>query len=78
MTMLDILKERLVDGLEISKVKEKPSKYEIVFSIGDLTEKSELPKSCAPGRHNHVVDTTIFNAMAAFPSIPPVYIAMMV
>ena len=31
--MLNTLKERLPEGLEINKVKEKPSKYEITFMI---------------------------------------------
>ena len=61
--MLNTLKERLPDGMEIAKVKEKPSKYEITFLISGGEIKEELPKTCTPGRQNHVVDHTIFNAM---------------
>lgn len=61
--MLNVLKERLLDGMEIKKVKEKPSKYEITFLISGGEIKEELPKTCTPGRQNHVVDHTIFNAM---------------
>lgn len=63
MTMIEILKERLLDGMEIKKVKEKPSKYEIAFLISGGEIKGELPKACAPGCQNNIVDNTIFNAM---------------
>jgi hypothetical protein len=61
--MLNVLKERLLDGMEIAKVKEKPSKYEITFLISGGEIKEELPKTCTPGRQDRVVDHTIFNAM---------------
>ena len=62
--MLNTLKERLPEGLEIKKVKEKPSKYEITFLIDGRDIKEELPKTCTPGCQNRVADHTIFNAMA--------------
>lgn len=62
--MLNTLKERLLDGMEIKKVKEKPSKYEITFLIDGKDIKEELPKTCTPGMQNRVADWTIFNAMA--------------
>lgn len=62
--MLNTLKERLPDGMEIKKVKEKPSKYEIIFLIDGKDIKSELPKTCTPGMQNRVADYTIFGAMA--------------
>ena len=61
--MLNVLKERLLDGTEIKKVKEKSSKYEITFLISGGEIKEELPKTCTPGRQDRVVDHTIFNAM---------------
>lgn len=61
--MLNTLKARLPEGLEIKKVKEKPSKYEITFQIDGREIKEELPKACAPGCQNRVADHTIFNAM---------------
>jgi hypothetical protein len=61
--MLNVLKERLLDGMEIKKVKEKPSKYEITFLISGGEIKEELPKTCTPGMQDRVVDHTIFNAM---------------
>ena len=62
--MLNTLKERLPEGMEIQKVKEKPSKYEITFAIDGKGITGELPKTCAVGCQNRVVDLTIFNVMA--------------
>lgn len=62
--MLNTLKERLPDGLEIKNVKEKPSKYEITFLIEGKDIKGDLPKTCTPGYQNRVADLTIFNVMA--------------
>ena len=62
--MLNTLKDRLPKGLEIKKVREKPSKYEITFIIDGMDIKAELPKTCAPGMQSRVADHTIINAMA--------------
>lgn len=62
--MLNVLKERLVDGVEIKTVKEKRSKYEITFSIRGAEVKEELTKSCPPGNQNYFVDCAIFGAMS--------------
>lgn len=66
MTMLEVLEGRLVDGLEISSVKERRSEFVITFSYGGLIEKGFLPKTCAPGAQDRVADRTIFNTMASF------------
>lgn len=63
-TMLDILKERLIEGLQIKNVKENNTKYIIRFEYEGEEAKAELPKSCAPGCHNDVVDNTIITAMS--------------
>lgn len=63
--MLTVLNKRLLDGMEIKKVKEKPSKYEITFLFKGDEVKGELPKTSAPGMQNQVVDRTIFNAACA-------------
>ena len=61
--MLNVLKERLLDGMEIKSVKEKRSKYEITFLISGGEIKEELLKTCTPGMQDRVVDHTMFNAM---------------
>ena len=63
--MLNTLKERLLDGMEIKKAKEKPSKYEITFLVDGFEYKSELPKTCAPGAQCIIADQTMINAMVA-------------
>ena len=62
--MLNTLKARLPKEMEIKKVKEKPSKYEITFLIGGGTINQELPKTCTPECQSRVADMTIFNVMA--------------
>lgn len=63
--MLDILKERLPDGLEIVKVKNKnsSSQIEIHFNYEGTSAVNWLPKVCAPGHAEQVCDRTSFGAM---------------
>ena len=63
-TMLDILKERLFDGLAIVSVKETNTKYTITFEYDESRAKAELPKSCNPNFCNEVADRTICTAMS--------------
>lgn len=63
-TMIDILKERLTEGLSIKSVKETNAKYTIRFEFEGDEAKVDLPKSCAPGCHNEVADATIITAMS--------------
>lgn len=67
-TMLDILKERLPEGLEIIKEKGKASasQTEITFRYQGIEEKSWLPKTCAPGCAEKVCDQTIACTMWGF------------
>lgn len=62
--MINILKERLLDGMEIKKVKEWKSKYDITFLIHGEQIKAELTRYCALGYENSVVDSVMFNVMA--------------
>lgn len=64
-TMLDVLESRLIDGLEIVKVKETNSKYTITFRFGEDEAKADLPKSCPPSAHESVADNTIITAMSS-------------
>lgn len=64
-TMLDVLKERLPEGLEIKATKEKSSKYEVTFVFDGVEEKAELPKTCAPAYQNETADSTVRTAMSA-------------
>ena len=46
-TMLDVLKDRLIDGLEIVKVKETNNKYAITFRFEDNEAKAGPRKAVA-------------------------------
>ena len=67
-SMLEILKERLPEGLEIINVKDKASssQIEIHFSYQGMTNKSWLYKTCAPGCANKMCDQTICCTMMGF------------
>jgi len=67
-TMLDILKERLPEGLQIIKVKDKASsdQMEIWFSYEGMEGNGWLRKTCAPGYAGRNCDYTIANAMLGF------------
>ena len=64
-TMLDYLKEQLIDGLSIKKAKETNTKYKICFEYEGEETEAELPKSCSPGYHRDVCDNTIITAMSS-------------
>lgn len=62
--MLNVLKKRLIEGLNIVSVKETFTKYKIVFEYEGEKTTAELPKSCPPKCHNEVADNTIITAMS--------------
>lgn len=62
--MLDILKERLIEGLSIKSVKEYGSKYSICFEYDGDEAKVELPKLCSPTCENYVADRAIITAIS--------------
>ena len=64
MEMLEILKGRLPEGLEIVKTKNKGSQTEIKFSYEGLEVVSWLPKTCTPGAAEYMCDSTLYGAMA--------------
>ena len=64
-TLLDYLKEQLVEGLTIKEVKETNSKYTVCFEYDGGEAKADLPKSCAPGYHREVCDTAIITAVSS-------------
>ena len=63
MTMLDIMKGRLPEGLEIAAVKERTSRFEIAFTCKGEQVKGYLPKACQPGYGEKIADFTICAAM---------------
>ena len=64
MTMLDVLKDRLIDGLKIVTVKETGNKYRMEFEYDGDRAKADLPKTCSPNCENEVAEYTIITAMS--------------
>lgn len=64
-TMLDILKMRLPDGLEITQTKDRgnSSHVQVWFRYQGYETRGELQKTCAPGYAEQNCDYTISNAM---------------
>ena len=67
MSMLDILKERLPEGLQIKSFKDRAhrSQVEIVFVCEGVETTGWLHKTCAPGHEHNICDSVINNAMMA-------------
>lgn len=63
MEMLEILKGRLPEGLEIVKTKNKGSQTEIKFSYDGVEVVGWLPKTCIPGAAESTCDFTVCAAM---------------
>lgn len=66
-TMLEILKERLPEGLEIIKVQDRTSSSQIqlLFRYRDIETRGTLQKTCAPGYAEINCDYTICSVMMA-------------
>lgn len=66
-TMIDILRERLPDGLEITKVKDtaSASQIKIWFTYKGMEAVNWISKTCAPGCATRLCDKTIASTMLA-------------
>lgn len=64
-TMLDILRERLPEGLEIIKVHDKSgsSQIKVDFSYNGTETVGYLYKTCAPGQAERNCDFIIYSTM---------------
>lgn len=63
MEMLEILKGRLPEGLEIKKVKIRSGRAEITFLYDGTETLGWLRDTCAPGHAENICDFTIAAAM---------------
>lgn len=63
--MLELLKNRLPDGLCVSKVKggARARQLQVWFEYDGTEVMGYLPTACAPGYEEHVCDVTICSAM---------------
>lgn len=67
-TMLDILKERLPEGLEIVKVKDRSnaSQIQVFFSYEGEESTNWISKTCVPGWEEKLCDRTIASTMLGY------------
>ena len=64
--MLEILRKRLPEGLEIAKVMDKANASQIEISYRGMETNGWLNKTCAPGHAARLCDKTIATAMLGF------------
>ena len=62
--MLQILRERLIDGLSIVSFKENYSKFKVEFEYEGERAIADLPKTCMPNCEKEVADNAIKTAMS--------------
>lgn len=65
MEMIDIFKETLQEGMEISKCKELSNKYKFTLSYNGMSATCELSKLCTPGNEKSLCMQAIDNAMSS-------------
>lgn len=68
MEMLEIMKKRLPEGLEIVKVYNRTgnSQLKIIFSYNGREQTGWLNKTCTPGHAENVCDFSICTVMMGF------------
>lgn len=64
MTMLDVLKQNMMEGLTIKSVKELNNKYKLCLSYDGYETNVELSKACVSGTQDEVAQRTIITAMS--------------
>lgn len=65
MTMLEIFKSKLPEGVEVVKAKEKPSKWDVVIGDGQSTTATSILKAYAPNAYNHAAESIMMTVMAS-------------
>ena len=65
MTMLEIFKSKLPEGVEVVKAKEKPSKWDVEISDGMSTTSTSILKTYAPNAYNHAAESIMMTVMAS-------------
>lgn len=65
MNILDVFKDILHDGMEITKCKELSNKYKLSLSYNGMSASCELNKLCTPGNEKSICMQAIDNAMSS-------------
>lgn len=64
MDILDVFKDTLQDGMEITKCKELSNKYKLTLSYNRMSASCEINKLCTPGNEKSLCMQAIDNAMS--------------
>lgn len=65
MNILDVFKDILHDGMEITKCKELSNKYKLTLSYNGMSATCELNKLCTPGNEKSLCMQAIDNAISS-------------
>ena len=65
MNILDIFKDTLQGGMEITQCKELSNKYKLTLSYNGMSASCELNKLCTPGNEKSLCMQAIDNAMSS-------------
>lgn len=65
MNILDVFKNTMQDGMEITKCKELSNKYKLTLSYNGMSATCELNKMCTPGNEKSLCMQAIDNAMSS-------------
>ena len=63
-TTLDVLRSRLIEGIEIGEAKEIRTYYDITLTKDGFCYKTRLPVACSPGQIEAIAEHTIYSALA--------------
>lgn len=55
MSMIEVFKETLQEGMELIKYKEMASKYKVTLSYKGMTGNGELGNMCAPKKGKRIL-----------------------
>ena len=64
MNMLDVFKDTLQDGMEITQCKELLNKYKLILSYNGMSASCELNKLCMPGNEKTLCMQAIDKSMS--------------
>lgn len=65
MTMLEIFKSKLPEGVKVVKAKEKPSKWDVEISDGVSTTSTSILKAYAPNAYDYAAESIMLTTMAS-------------
>lgn len=65
MTMLEIFKSKLPEGVTVVKAVEKPSKWDVVIGDSQSTTSTSILKAYAPNAYDYAAESIVLTTMAS-------------